>query len=90
VSNLDPELAEDALELLVACVARRGETLVVNIHQPELARRFATRIVGLAAGRVMYDGAPDGFTAEKAALLYRRDEPGRGEKAATGKVVAIK
>jgi phosphonate transport system ATP-binding protein len=90
VSNLDPELAEDALELLVACVARRGETLVVNIHQPELARRFATRIVGLAAGRVVYDGAPESFTAEKAALLYRRDEPGREEKPATGKVVAIK
>jgi phosphonate transport system ATP-binding protein len=90
VSNLDPELAEDALELLVACVARRAETLVVNIHQPELARRFATRIVGLAAGRVVYDGAADGFTAEKAALLYRRDEPGRQEKAAAGKVVAIK
>jgi phosphonate transport system ATP-binding protein len=90
VSNLDPELAEDALELLVECVARRAETLVVNIHQPELARRFATRIVGLAAGRVVYDGPPDGFTAEKAALLYRREGAEREEKPATGKVVAIK
>ncbi|MGH9795907.1 MAG: phosphonate ABC transporter ATP-binding protein [Candidatus Acidiferrales bacterium] len=74
VSNLDPELAEDALELLVDCVARRGVTLVVNIHQPELARRFATRLIGLAAGKVMYDGAPEAFTPEKAALLYRREE----------------
>jgi phosphonate transport system ATP-binding protein len=90
VSNLDPELAEDALGLLVACVARRGETLVVNIHQPELARRFATRIVGLAAGRVVYDGPPEGFTADNAALLYRRDEPGGAGKSAMGKVVAIK
>ncbi len=89
VSNLDPELAEDALELLVECVARRAETLVVNIHQPELARRFATRIVGLAAGRVMYDGAPEGFTAEKAALLYRREEAAGEEKPAR-KVVSIK
>jgi phosphonate transport system ATP-binding protein len=90
VSNLDPELAEDALELLVECVARRAETLVVNIHQPELARRFATRIVGLAAGRVVYDGAPDGFTAEKAALLYKRERVEREEEPAVGKVVAIK
>jgi phosphonate transport system ATP-binding protein len=72
VSNLDPELAEDALDLLVECVARRGETLVVNIHQPELARRFATRLIGLSAGKVVYDGAPEGFTAEKEELLYRR------------------
>ncbi len=82
VSNLDPELAEDALELLVECVARRGETLLVNIHQPELARRFATRIVGLAAGKVVYDGAPEGFTAEKAAFLYQREEKRREEKPA--------
>ncbi len=74
VSNLDPELAEDALELLVDCVARRGVTLVVNIHQPELARRFATRLIGLAAGKVMYDGVPEAFTPEKAALLYGRGE----------------
>lgn len=71
VSALDPELAEDALELLVECVARRGVTLVVNLHQPELARRFASRLVGLAHGRVVYDGAPDGFTAEDAELVYR-------------------
>lgn len=71
VSALDPELAEDALELLVECVARRRVTLVVNLHQPELARRFASRLVGLAHGRIVYDGAPEGFTAEDAELVYR-------------------
>jgi len=88
VSNLDPELAEDALDLLVACVARRGVTLVVNIHQPELARRFATRLIGLAAGRVAYDGSPEGFTAEKAEFLYRRTQAEKGTKPAS-KVVSI-
>lgn len=86
VSNLDPELAEDALELLVGCVARRGVTLVVNIHQPELARRFATRLVGLAVGKVAYDGAPEGFTAEKAELLYSREQR---QARAPGNVVSI-
>jgi len=86
VSNLDPELAEDALGLLVECVARRGETLVVNIHQPELAKKFATRLIGLSAGKVVYDGAAEGFTAEKAELLYRREE--KEEKPAR-KVVSI-
>ncbi len=71
ISALDPELAEDALELLVDCVARRGVTLVVNLHQPELARRFASRLVGLANGKVVYDGVPEGFTAEDAELVYR-------------------
>jgi len=71
VSNLDPELAEDALQLLVDCVARRDVTLIVNLHQPELARRFASRFVGLADGRLVYDGDPAGFTEEHAELVYR-------------------
>lgn len=86
VSNLDPELAEDALELLVNCVARRGVTLLVNIHQPELARRFATRLIGLSAGKVVYDGPPEGFTAEKAEFLYRRPEK---EEKPERKVISI-
>ena len=71
VSALDPELAEDALELLVACVARRDVTLLVDLHQPELARRYATRFLGLAHGRLIYDGSPEGFTDEIAELVYR-------------------
>ena len=74
VSNLDPELAEDALELLVDCVARRGVTLIANLHQPELARHFASRIVGLSAGRVVYDGSPEAFGIKQTEFLYRAEE----------------
>ena len=80
VSALDPELAEDALELLVECAARRGVTLVVNLHQPELARRFASRFIGLANGRVVYDGPPAGFTEQHAQLVYRGNGNGRPHK----------
>ncbi len=80
ISALDPELAEDALELLVECAARRGVTLVVNLHQPELARRFASRFIGLANGRIVYDGPPSGFTAEHARLVYRGNGNGRPHK----------
>jgi len=71
ISNLDPELAEDALGLLVDCVKRRGVTLVVNLHQPSLARQFASRLIGLSEGKVVYDGAPEGFTVDEAKLVYR-------------------
>jgi phosphonate transport system ATP-binding protein len=33
--------------------------VIVNIHNVELARRFAQRIIGLAQGRVIFDGPPD-------------------------------
>ncbi len=81
VSALDPELAEDALELLVHCVVRREVTLVVNLHQPELARRFASRFIGLANGRLVYDGLPGNFTDEHAELVYRgRPQPAPREE----------
>lgn len=83
VSNLDPELAEDALELLDACAQRRGVTLMVNLHQPSLARRFATRILGLnEEGRVVYDGPPEAFGEAEARFLYMKG-------AAPGRVVEI-
>lgn len=71
ISNLDPELAEDALELLVECVERRGVTLVVSLHQPELAKRFATRLIGLVEGNVIYDGSPEDLSKEASDRVYR-------------------
>lgn len=75
ISNLDPELAEDALELLVDCTRRRGVTLGVNLHQPSLARKFATRIIGLLDGKVVYDGSAAGFTKAEADKLYGAKMP---------------
>jgi phosphonate transport system ATP-binding protein len=76
ISNLDPELAEDALELLIDCVLRRSVTLIVNLHQPALARRFASRIIGLSKGEVVYDGIPEDFTEEVAQFLYQANGNG--------------
>lgn len=70
VSNLDPELAEDALELLVECSKRREVTLIVNLHQPRLAKRFASRVIGLYQGKVVYDGAPEELSADAEEFIY--------------------
>lgn len=53
VSSLDPTRAAGILELL--CSATAGSTLVVSLHQPELARRHCDRAVGLRAGRLVFD-----------------------------------
>ncbi len=71
ISNLDPELAEDAMRLLVDCVTRRGVTLIVNLHQPAIARRFASRLIGLAGGKVVYDNTPDKFTTQEVDAVYK-------------------
>lgn len=58
VASLDPATAERVLSLLHAICKADGLTAVVSLHQVPFARRFADRIVGLAAGRVLFDGAP--------------------------------
>jgi len=70
ISNLDPELAEDALDLLVECVQRRNIALLVNLHQPRLAKRFATRVLGLVDGKIQFDGNPDSLSASEEEFIY--------------------
>lgn len=74
VSNLDPELAEESLELMVGLTERRGITLMMNLHQPRLAKRYATRVIGLHQGRVVFDGLPDSLSTESEELIYTGPE----------------
>ncbi len=55
VSNLDPSLADEILELLGDVSRRHGVTLIMNLHQPPLAQRYADRIIGLRQGKIVYD-----------------------------------
>lgn len=55
LAALDPVHGEQVLELLTSEARRRGVTLVVSLHQAELARRHFPRLVGLRAGRVAFD-----------------------------------
>jgi len=55
VSAVDPGLAEDIVGLLCRTCAEDGRTLVASLHQPQLARRFFPRIVGMSAGRIVFD-----------------------------------
>jgi phosphonate transport system ATP-binding protein len=57
VSSLDPARAAGILELL--SVPGRPVTLVVSLHQPELARRHCTRIIGLRGGHLVFDEPVD-------------------------------
>jgi phosphonate transport system ATP-binding protein len=56
VASLDPSTAGRVLGLLHDICKKQGIGAVVSLHQFELARQFADRLVGLARGRVVYDG----------------------------------
>ena len=55
-SSLDPRTAVEIMALMRDLGRARGIPVVVNMHDVDLARRFADRIVGLASGAVVFDG----------------------------------
>jgi len=54
-SALDPEMTAEVMEVIVE-LARAGQTMVVVTHDHAFARRAASRVVELAAGRIARQG----------------------------------
>jgi len=59
ISNLDPALANEILILLSKLCQKYGVTLLMNLHQPALAKSFADRVIGLRDGKVVYNDSPN-------------------------------
>jgi len=55
VASLDPEAAEDIMRLLRRLATEDNLAVVCVLHQPELAYRYADRIVGIRDGAIQFD-----------------------------------
>lgn len=71
VSNLDPVSARRILELLLAIHREENRITLLNLHDVRLAKAFATRIIGLAEGRIVFDGPPESLTEAEEKRIYR-------------------
>ncbi len=70
VASLDPATARDILELLREAARERATTVLCSLHQPELAHRFADRVLGLRSGRIVFDGPPERLDEAALARIY--------------------
>jgi phosphonate transport system ATP-binding protein len=70
VASLDPSTAAHVLTLIHEVCKSSGIAAVVSLHQVDLACRFADRIVGLAAGTVVFDGPASALDAHSQRLIY--------------------
>lgn len=75
VASLDPRTSRDIMALLHTQSRRRGATVLCSLHQVDLAREFADRIVALRDGELVFDGTPAGFDDAAAAALYAGTRP---------------
>ncbi len=73
VSALDPRAADEVLALLADLAHGDGLAVLVVLHQPELALRYADRIVGMRFGEVVFDLPPAGVSADAIAALYQHE-----------------
>ena len=69
-ASLDPQLTGSIMGILRRINATRGLTLVVSQHQLETALEYGTRIVGFRAGRIQFDGPPQGVTPGVVRAIY--------------------
>ena len=69
-SSLDPKTSVEIMELLRDICGNYAIPVVVNMHDVELARRFADRIIGMAGGRVVYDGGAAGLSDDVLKTIY--------------------
>ena len=76
VSSLDPALSADMLDLLATpppgLAPAEPWTVIVSLHQPEFARRFADRAVGVREGQIVFDVAVTDLDDDLLAQVYAR------------------
>jgi phosphonate transport system ATP-binding protein len=69
-SSLDPKTSVEIMQLLADIARQRGIPVLINMHDVELAKRFADRIVGMAGGRIVFDGPPRQLTDDTLKTIY--------------------
>jgi len=62
IASLDPVTSRTIMELIVSQAKQRGIACLINLHQVEFAREYSTRILGMRAGKLVFDGDPDRLT----------------------------
>jgi len=70
VASLDPKTARVILTDLRRAAHELGIAVLCNLHQVELAREFADRVVGIARGQVVFEGRPADLSAEALGSIY--------------------
>jgi len=70
IASLDPESARRVMQTLADVNRQDGTTVIVSLHQVDVALRFCPRTVALNKGRVVYDGPSSALTEQMLRELY--------------------
>ncbi|MBU7595286.1 phosphonate ABC transporter ATP-binding protein [Metabacillus halosaccharovorans] len=84
IASLDPLSANIVMQQLHTISNEKKLTCIVNLHQVDYAKKYATRIIGIKNGTVVFDGAPSQLTDEMIQNIYEGKESQMKLKSASG------
>jgi phosphonate transport system ATP-binding protein len=70
IASLDPRNTRIVMDALLRINKHFGITVICNLHSLDLARTYCDRLIGMASGRIVFDGAPATLTEHIARELY--------------------
>jgi phosphonate transport system ATP-binding protein len=70
IASLDPRNTKIVMDALLRINKHFGITVICNLHSLDLARSYCDRLIGMASGRIVFDGAPAALTEHIARELY--------------------
>ncbi|MDB5529797.1 MAG: Phosphonate transporter ATP-binding protein [Devosia sp.] len=73
IASLDPRNAQIVMDSLRDINRDHGITVITNLHTLDTARVYCQRIIGMAAGKVVFDGSPAQLTEAAAREIYGAD-----------------
>jgi phosphonate transport system ATP-binding protein len=91
VASLDPKTSRSVLSCLREASRESGITVICNLHQVDYALEFGERIIGVAGGRIVFEGRPDELTEEALHRIYPEgiETPAQAEQPAAAMQAAV-
>ena len=74
IASLDLKSATIIMNHIQEAVEERGLACIINLHQVDFAKKYATRIIGLKNGVVVFDGHPKNLSEDIIADIYESEE----------------
>ena len=78
IASLDPAASNTVLSLMLDAATERGIACIVNLHQVDFAKKYATRIIGMKHGEIVFDGSPHQLDDSMIAYIYSDDDSPHG------------
>lgn len=81
IASLDPRNTQIVMDALYRINREDGITVICNLHHLDIASKYSDRLIGMTAGKIVFDGPPHELTAEVAGQLYGIEAKDAGAEA---------